>query len=121
LSTFDARIMRDELNWVVTAAIAVRAEADARVAPRRTEIRRELVVYVRQTTNQFHDEQVSALIAGVEDQPNYSGDAHKQWRSRQPSVPQLLAGSSEGKGDSGSIGRAGINGRAAAPSGNRQA
>ena len=38
------------------------------------------MAYVKETSDDWHDEEVSALIAAVMDKPSYDADAHRQWR-----------------------------------------
>jgi hypothetical protein len=38
--------------------------------------------YVKNTTGEFHDSEVSALIGSVRDDDGYDATAHKMWRSR---------------------------------------
>jgi hypothetical protein len=42
----------------------------------------QLVRYVKERTGRWRDREVSALVAAVLNNTNYSTDAHKDWRSR---------------------------------------
>ena len=48
--------------------------------PFQAEVKAWLVAYVKETTDDWHDEEVSALIAAVMDKPSYDAGAHRQWR-----------------------------------------
>jgi hypothetical protein len=85
--------LRKELQWVINRIEGVLAKAPTgKKTPRSDDAKAALTNYVRSTTGQYHDVEVSFLIecaVGLneedEEQP-YSAEAHRQWRYRRKLV-----------------------------------
>lgn len=74
-----------EVEWVITGAKKYEAQASGKKTPRSDDTFQGIIEYVKETTGEYHDEQVSMLISGAQ---NLSVDEMlrsenlRQWRHR---------------------------------------
>ena len=74
-----------EIDWVIAGAENEVDQASGHRKPRSNSAWADLVSYVRDTTGEYHDEQVSTLITGALDLPEdkmLTADNLRQWRHR---------------------------------------